>query len=146
LRIENVRRSNRFPDVRNGLGQKRNHHGSTPIVAHEFAGKRFAPMSQPLVVSIPHRLGRQEATRRIKTGLGNARTNYAPWLAIEEETWSGDALQFRVRAVGQTAGGKIEVFDDHVQLEVTLPWLLGKFAEKLAPAIRKEGVLMLEKK
>ena len=103
-------------------------------------------MSQPLVVSIPHRLGRQEAARRIKTGLGNARTNYAQWLAIEEETWSGDALQFRVRAVGQTAGGKIEVFDDRVELEVTLPWLLGKFAEKLAPAIRKEGVLMLEKK
>jgi hypothetical protein len=103
-------------------------------------------MSQPLVVSIPHRLGRQEATRRIKTGLGNARANYAQWLAIEEETWSGDSLQFRVRAVGQTAGGKIEIFDDHVQLEMTLPWLLGKFAEKLAPAIRKEGVLMLEKK
>ena len=103
-------------------------------------------MSQPLVVSIPHRLGRQEATRRIKAGLGNARTNYAQWLAIEEETWSGDSLQFRVRAVGQTAGGKIEIFDDHVELEVTLPWLLAKFAEKLAPAIRKEGVLMLEKK
>jgi hypothetical protein len=103
-------------------------------------------MSQPLVVSIPHRLGRQEAARRIKAGLGNARTNYAQWITIDEETWSGDSLQFRVRAVGQTAGGKIEVFDDHVQLEVTLPWLLGKFAEKLAPAIRKEGVLMLEKK
>jgi hypothetical protein len=104
------------------------------------------PMSQPLLVSIPHRLGRQEAARRIKTGLGNARTNYAQWLTIDEETWNGDSLQFRVRAVGQTAGGKIEVFDDHVQLEVTLPWLLGKFAEKLAPAIRKEGALMLEKK
>jgi hypothetical protein len=103
-------------------------------------------MSQPLVVSIPHRLGRQEALGRIKAGLGNARANYAQWLTIEEEIWSGDALQFRVRAVGQTANGKIEVFDDHVQLEVTLPWLLGKFAEKLAPAIRKEGVLMLEKK
>ena len=32
------------------------------------------------------------------------------------------------------------------RLEVTLPWLLAKFAEKLVPAIRKEGVLMLEKK
>lgn len=103
-------------------------------------------MSQPLVVSIPHRLGKQEAARRIKAGLGNARRNYAKWLTIDEEIWNGDALQFRVRAVGQTAGGTIEVFDDHVQLEVTLPWLLGKFAEKLAPAIRKEGVLMLEKK
>ncbi len=55
-------------------------------------------------------------------------------------------MQFRVRALGQGANGKIDIFDDHVLLEVTLPWLLAKFAEKLVPAIRKEGVLMLEKK
>ena len=98
--------------------------------------------------SSPFRIASAGRRRRAgsRAGLGNARTNYAQWLTIDEETWSGDTLQFRVRAVGQTAGGRIEVFDDHVQLEVTLPWLLGKFAEKLAPAIRKEGVLMLEKK
>ena len=103
-------------------------------------------MSQPLVVSIPHRLGKQEATRRIKSGLGNARANYAQWLTLEEETWSGDTVQFHVRALGQSAAGKIDVFDEHVQLEVTLPWLLGKLAEKIIPAIRKEGTLLLEKK
>ena len=103
-------------------------------------------MSQPLLVSIPHRLGRQEASRRLKNGLGQARANYAQWLTIEEEAWNGDTVQFRVRALGQSAGGRVDVFDDHVQLEVTLPWLLAKFAEKLVPAIRKEGTLMLEKK
>ena len=103
-------------------------------------------MSQPLVVSIPHRLGKQEAAHRLKTGLVNVRANYAQFLMIEEEIWSGDSLQFRVRALGQSAGGKIDVFDDHVRLEVALPWLLAKFAETLAPAVRKEGTLMLEKK
>jgi hypothetical protein len=103
-------------------------------------------MSQPLRVSIPHRLGRQEATRRLKGGLSNARANYVQWLVIEDETWDGDSVQFRVRALGQVASGKVDVLDDHVQVEVTLPWLLAKFAEKLVPAIRKEGTLMLEKK
>ena len=103
-------------------------------------------MSQPLVVSIPHRLGKEEATRRLKTGLANARTNYAQWLTIEDEIWNGDSLQFQVRALGQSANGKIDIFDERVQLEVSLPWLLGKLAEKLVPAIRKEGTLMLEKK
>jgi hypothetical protein len=28
-------------------------------------------MSKPLVVSIPHSLGREEAVRRLKTGLGS---------------------------------------------------------------------------
>jgi hypothetical protein len=103
-------------------------------------------MSQPLIVSIPHHLGREEAVRRIKSGLATARANYSTLLAINEETWTGDRLAFSVSAIGQHAHGLIDVADDHVRLEVTLPWLLAKIAEKFTPAIRKEGVLMLEKK
>jgi hypothetical protein len=103
-------------------------------------------MSKPLVVSIPHRLGKDEAIRRLKDGLGNARTNFAHLLAVQEEVWSGDRLQFRVSALGQMASGIIDVAEDHVRLEVTLPWLLAKFAEAIQPAIRKQGTLMLEKK
>jgi hypothetical protein len=104
-------------------------------------------MSQPpLVVSIPHHLGREEALRRIKSGLATVRTSYSALLTIHDETWTGDRLAFRVSAVGQHAAGLIDVADSHVRLEVTLPWLLAKLAEKLTPAIRKEGTLMLEKK
>jgi hypothetical protein len=55
-------------------------------------------------------------------------------------------LRFRVCALGQSAAGIIDVLDDHVRLNVTLPWLLAKIAERVAPAIRKEGTLMPEKK
>ena len=103
-------------------------------------------MSKPLIVSIPHSLGKAEALRRIKSGLGTVRTNYGQVLHIEEETWSGDRLAFRVSALGQHASGNIDVRESDVQLEVTLPWLLHKIAERITPTIRKEGVLMLEKK
>jgi hypothetical protein len=103
-------------------------------------------MSKPLILSIPHRLGREEALRRIKSGLVDARSNYSALLTLHAETWSGERLAFNVRALGQTAAGFIDVADDHVRLEVTLPWLLAAIAEKLTPAIRKEGTLMLEKK
>jgi Putative polyhydroxyalkanoic acid system protein (PHA_gran_rgn) len=102
-------------------------------------------LSRPLIVSIPHRLGREEATRRIKSGLTAARTNYSALLTIHEETWSGDRLAFNLSALGQSAVGFIDVADDHVRLEVALPWLLAVLAEKFTPAIRKEGTLMLEK-
>ena len=36
--------------------------------------------------------------------------------------------------------------DDHLRFEVALPWLLAKLSERLVPAIRKEGTLLLEKK
>ena len=103
-------------------------------------------IAKPLVVSIPHRLGKEEALRRIRAGLGSARTSYSHLISVDEETWSGDRLTFRVRALAQAAGGTIDVAEDHVRLEVTLPWLLSVLAEKISPAIRKEGTLMLEKK
>ena len=103
-------------------------------------------MSKPLIVSIPHQLGREEAARRIKSGFSAARTNYSTFVTFHEETWNGDHLTFRVRSLGQSAAGTIEVFEDQVRLEVTLPWLLAKVAKKLTPAIRKEATLMLEHK
>lgn len=103
-------------------------------------------MSKPLFVSIPHRLGKEVAVRRLKTGLGNVRSNFGHLFAVQQETWSGDHLQFRVSAMGQAASGSIDVLDDRVNLEVTLPWLLAKIAETIQPLIRREGVLMLEKK
>jgi len=103
-------------------------------------------MSKPLVVSIPHHLGREEAVRRIKAGLAHVRTDYAKVINLQEETWTGDRLAFHVSALGQTASGSLNVADDHVELEVALPWLLGTFANMLTPLIRKEGTLMLEKK
>jgi hypothetical protein len=66
--------------------------------------------------------------------------------SIQEEIWNDDHLQFRVSALGQVASGSIDVAEDHVRLEVLLPWLLAKLAESLQPLIRREGTLLLEKK
>ena len=101
-------------------------------------------MSAPLIVSIPHGLGREEATRRLKAGLTRAATS-VPVLTVDEERWEGNRMVFRVRALGQAASGHLDVADDHVRLEVTLPWLLQRFAEVAQVAIRKRGNLLLTK-
>lgn len=103
-------------------------------------------MAKPLIVSIPHRLGKDEAVRRLKSGLGTVRTNYAHIFAVQEEIWTGDQLQFRVIALGQAASGTVDVADDHVTLQIYLPWLLAKLAAAIQPLVRKEGTLLLEKK
>lgn len=103
-------------------------------------------MSKPFIVSIPHQLGKDEAVRRLKTGLGGVRTSYGHLFSIDEEVWTGDSLQFRVSAIGQAVSGTIDVAEDHVTLQVYLPWLLAKIAEAVQPLIRKEGTLLLEKK
>jgi hypothetical protein len=103
-------------------------------------------MSQPLVVTIPHRLGKPEAVRRLQSGFGRARTSYGHLLQVQEETWVGDSVTLRASALGQSVRGVIDVADDHVRLEVHLPWLLAKLGEAIKGVIRKEGSLMLEKK
>ncbi len=102
-------------------------------------------MSAPLVVSIPHRLGREEATRRLKAGLTRAATSIAV-LKVDEERWQDDRMVFRIRALGQAAAGHLDVEDDHVRLEVTLPWLLQRFAEVAQVAIQNRGRLLLTKR
>lgn len=102
-------------------------------------------MSAPLVVSIPHQLGREEATRRLKGGLTRAAASM-PMLQVDEERWEDNRMLFRVRALGQLASGQIDVAEDHVRLEVVLPWLLQRFAAAAQAAIRSRGQLLLEKK
>ena len=102
-------------------------------------------MSAPLIVSIPHRLGRDEATRRLKVGLTRAASS-VPVLKVDEERWEDNRMIFRVRALGQAASGHLDVADDHVRLEVTLPWLLQRFAEVAQIAIRNRGNLLLTKR
>ena len=102
-------------------------------------------MPAPLVVSIPHLLGREEARRRLKTGLTRAAASM-PVLKVDEEKWDGDRMIFRVRALGQAAGGHVDVEDDHVRIEVTLPWLLQRFAEVAQATIKNRGKLLLTKR
>ena len=102
-------------------------------------------MPAPLVVSIPHSLGREEAMRRLKSGLGRADAS-VPVLKVDEERWEDNRMIFRVRALGQAAAGHVDVADDHVKVEVMLPWLLQRFAEVAQTAIRNRGSLLLTKR
>jgi hypothetical protein len=101
-------------------------------------------MSAPLIVSIPHRLGREEATRRLKAGLTQAAASI-PVLKVDEERWDGDHMAFRVRALGQPVSGNLDVADDHVRVELTLPWLLQRFAQMAQAMIRDRGQILLTK-
>lgn len=103
-------------------------------------------MSKPLVVTIPHNLGQDEAIRRLKSGLGKLREQTGGKLADVEDRWNGNKAEFRLAIMGQSASGNLEVMQDSVRLEVVLPWLLAMVAEKVRPLIEKQGHLMLEKK
>ena len=102
-------------------------------------------MSEPVVVTLPHKLGKEEALRRVRPALSKVSDSF-PILKVEQEVWSDDRMDFRVRAMGQVAAGNIQVGDTQVRLEVTLPWLLHKFAQAVQKTIAGKGQVLLEKK
>jgi len=103
-------------------------------------------MSAPLTVSVPHRLGKDEAVRRLKGGMSQMASRLGALITIEQEVWAGDTLTFQMRGFGQSASGTIAVFEDMIRIDVMLPWLLAKLGERLLPALKKETTLLLEKK
>ena len=102
-------------------------------------------MSQPLVITIPHSLGKEEATNRLKNGLAKA-TATLPILSVTDETWVGDTMSFKLSAMGQEAAGSVAVADSDVRIELVLPWLLQRFAEMIQQTISSKGRILLEKK
>jgi len=103
-------------------------------------------MSKPLVVVIPHQLGRVEARRRLETGLGQLKHSFADKVTSIEEAWAGDRLDIRVGALGQSITGNLDVGEDQVRVELQLPWMLAMLAEKAKGLIQKQGTLLLERK
>ena len=56
-------------------------------------------MSAPLTVSVPHRLGKEEAVRRLKGGMSDMASKLGALITIEQEVWSGDTLTFQMRGL-----------------------------------------------
>ena len=102
-------------------------------------------MTETVSAVIDHRLGKAEAVRRLKEGFARTHGHLGP-IAIEQERWEGDTLHFRMRALGQTCAATVEVLEDALHIQVSLPWLLAKAAKRLLPILRKEATLLLEKK
>jgi hypothetical protein len=103
------------------------------------------PMSgtHPIAVTLVHSLDKEEAVRRIKSGLARVRAKYPAELTVGEETWDKDRLAFRVAVLGQTTTGTIKVNERDVRVDVALSWLMAHQAGVAEALIRREGAAML---
>jgi len=105
-----------------------------------------ARMASPIVISIPHQLGRAEARRRIEGGFANIIHLLPGSTAPPIQHWKGDRLVFSVAALGQTVSGVIEVLDATVTMEIELPGVLHVIAGGLKDRLQKVGQLLLTRK
>lgn len=103
-------------------------------------------MATPIIVHIPHQLGRAEARRRIDTDFAKILQLFPGGAGNRSQRWDGDRLTFAVAAMGQTIAGVIDVRDAEVMMEIQLPGVLGVIARGLRSRLQKAGQLLLTKK
>ncbi|HEX9965270.1 MAG TPA: polyhydroxyalkanoic acid system family protein [Allosphingosinicella sp.] len=102
-------------------------------------------MSTPLTVDLPHKLGAQEARRRIERNVGKL-SEHIPGGAQVASRWEGDRLHLDVGAMGQQVATRIEIQETLVRMTVMLPPALAFFRGMIEPLIRSQGAAMLEDK
>jgi Putative polyhydroxyalkanoic acid system protein (PHA_gran_rgn) len=99
---------------------------------------------EPIRVTISHRLGRADAKRRIERGLDAVRAEALRYVASLAYRWEDYRLDFRAAVLRQTIVGRLDVYDDCVRLEFTLPRLLHLIAMAVAGRIEQRGARLLE--
>jgi len=102
-------------------------------------------MSKPVIVDLPHKLGAEEARRRIERNTGKL-AERIPGGADVQSSWTGNRLDLQVTAMGQQVATRIDVQESIVRLEVTLPPALSFFGGAIEGLIRHQGAQMLEDK
>lgn len=104
-------------------------------------------MQQPIDVDLPHKLGRQEARRRIEGNFHKLRDHIPGGASHVEERWSGDRLNLTIHAMGQVAEAVIDVGEANVHCRIQLPGMLSLFAAPIEAMLKaKGGDLLLEDK
>jgi hypothetical protein len=102
-------------------------------------------MSNPLTVDLPHKLGAEEARRRIERNVGKL-AGHIPGGAQVGSRWTGDRLDLDIGAMGQQVAAQIDVQESVVRLTISLPPALAFFGGMIEPLIRSQGAAMLEDK
>ncbi len=99
----------------------------------------------PIVVTISHQLGRDEAKRRVDGALGSIRDQLAAFASAIEYGWDGYRLEFGLTALRQRVSGRIDIEDRLVRVELGLPPWLDLFAKPVVNRIRRQGMRLLGK-
>jgi hypothetical protein len=92
-------------------------------------------MSKPIVVIVPHKLGREQAHRLIADEIDRLKTTYVDKFAQADVQWTGDSAEICVVALSQEVKGRLDVSDDTVRIEVTLPWILAALTSRIETAL-----------
>lgn len=94
-------------------------------------------------IAVPHRLGKDEARRRVREKSGEI-ADFVPGFASVQTDWPDeDVMRLTVIAMGQELTGQIEVADSEVAFTVDIPAALAFVEPMIRGQIEAKGRKLL---
>ena len=91
-----------------------------------------------LSLDIPHSLGQEEATRRLKEKFAAAQAEYQGQVSNFREEWQDHTFSFGFHALGMAVTGTVAVEDAAVKLVTHLPLAAALFKGAIEDRLRQE--------
>jgi hypothetical protein len=93
---------------------------------------------KPLVVRVPHRLGREEMRQKLDQGLARARDQYGETVGGIDARWTADdQMTVAVKVMGMQIDGSIQLLAEELLVEVQLPGMASLFAGQIREGIEQ---------
>ena len=122
-------------------------HQNPRAIEKQPAGSHLGAMQRPINVDLPHKLGRDEARRRIAGNIDSLAGHIPGGAADVRSHWIGDTLNLTVLAMGQEVKAEIGVEEKVVHCKIDLPGMLSLFAGPIEAFLKRKGDdLLLEDK
>ncbi len=100
-----------------------------------------------ITLEVPHSLGQEEATRRLKDKFEAAKAEHQARFSNLSEEWRDHTLSFALKAMGMGVSGTVAVEAKQVKLDAELPLAAAFFKGAIEQRLRQEvaGLLAAEK-
>jgi hypothetical protein len=118
-----------------------------PALKSNDSRRISSSMQRPIDVDLPHKLGREEARRRLANNIHKLQDHIPGGASHVDSSWVGDRLNLTVHAMGQAVEAEIDVEETKVHCRIQLPGMLSLFAAPIEAMLKAKGSdLLLEDK
>ena len=88
-------------------------------------------MAKTISVDVAHKLGIDEAMRRVRVGIGFMQEKFGDKLSAFDVTWGEARADLSITAMGHTLHGAMEFLPEAVRVSLDLPWIFAALGEKI---------------
>lgn len=87
-------------------------------------------------VTVPHKLGQEEAARRLKNFIQEMKQQFGSQAKNVQESWNGNTGHFSLEVMGMTLSGTLNIEPDQARMEADLPMAAMMFKGKIESQVR----------